>query len=152
MQKITLRKAKVSDSKAVRLLETKVWEEEVTSKYDTPMLIRFGYAFVACVDTKIVGTIMGYRTNTNEIYVCDIVVDEKYRGQHVGEKLYRRLLKEVKGTNIVSFLDPSRTATLHLHQKLGAKVIKKMKNVFALDGEDRNLEEGKRLFVRIVNK
>ncbi|MFA7191705.1 MAG: GNAT family N-acetyltransferase [Candidatus Paceibacterota bacterium] len=150
--RIIIKKSKVSDSNEIRLLETKIWGEEVTNKYDMPMIIRFGYVFVACDGKKIIGSISSYRTNKNEVYVCDIVVDEEYRGNRIGERLYNRLLNEVYGTNVVSFLDPDRTATLELHKKLGAKVIKKMNNVYSLDGEDSNLEQGKRLFVRIENK
>ena len=52
---IRIERAKPSDSKELRRLETRVWKEEVTNKYDLPMFIRFGYAFVAKDGNRIVG-------------------------------------------------------------------------------------------------
>ncbi len=152
MPKIFIKKAKVSDAQNIRLLEQKVWNEEVVNKYDIPMFVRFGYVYVATYQNKLVGAIISYRTNTDEVYVCDLVVDKKYRGQKIAERLYRALLKATKGKNIVSFLDPELIPTMKLHEKLGARVVKKVTDAYDLDSEKSNLEKGKRLFVRILNK
>ncbi len=151
IQKIKIRKAVVGDAQAIRRLEEKVWREEVTNKYDSPMFIRFGYVFVAVAETKIVGAIISYRTNKNEVYVCDLVVDEKYRRLKLGEKLYKKLLASVRGMNVVSFLDPGLGPTTQLHKKLGGKIVAKIKDPYDL-AHDNGLETGTRLFVRIQNK
>jgi len=149
-QKLTISRAKVSDAQAIRKLEHTVWKEEVVNKYDSPMFVRFGYVYTAHYGKKLVGAIIGYKTNKNEIYVCDLVVDGKYRRLKIGEKLYRKLLRAVKGTNVVSFLDPGLTPTNKLHEKLGGKVVARIKDPYNL-AKDKGLESGVRLFVRIKN-
>jgi len=144
MQKIKIGKAKVSDSQTIRKLEEKVWDEEVTNKYDIPMFVRFGYVYVAHDGKKLIGAIVGYRTNRDEIYICDLVVDKKYRGLKIGERLYRKLLKDTKGKNTVSFINLGNAESIGLHKKLGAKIVGKIKNAY-------NLGEGNRLFVRLKN-
>jgi ribosomal protein S18 acetylase RimI-like enzyme len=147
---IKITRAKVSDAQAIRKLEEKVWNEEVTNKYDIPMFVRFGYVFIARVATTLVGAIVAYRTNNDEVYVCDLVVDSKYRRLRIGEKLYRKLMTSVRGKNIVSFLDPELGPTLQLHKKLGGKIVAKIKDPYNLE-KDKGLESGLRLFVRIKN-
>lgn len=124
-------------------MEAKIWDEEVTNKYDIPMFVRFGYTYVALVETKVVGAIVAYMTNKKQIYVCDLVVDEKYRGKKIGEKLYKKLLQKIKGTTIVSFVHPTNVASINLHKKLGP-TLSLMDNVWGLN-------EGKTYFVTIKN-
>lgn len=150
IQKIKISKAKVPDAQAIRVLEERVWGEEVTNKYDIPMFVRFGYVYVARIGAKIVGAIVSYRTNKNEVYVCDLVVDPKYRRLKIGEKLYKKLLASVKGMNVVSFLDPKLGPTFELHKKLGGKIASHISDPYNLQ-KDKGLETGVRLFVRIKN-
>jgi GNAT superfamily N-acetyltransferase len=150
LEKIKISKAEVTDAQSIRKLEEKVWNEEVTNKYDIPMFVRFGYVFVAKSNDKLVGAIISYTTNKNEIYVCDLVVDPKYRRLKIAEKLYQKLLNTVKGKNIVSFLDPELGPTRKLHEKLGGKIVSKTKDPYNLK-RDKGLETGYRLFVRIKN-
>lgn len=149
-EKPKISKANVTDAQMIRKLEEKVWKEEVTNKYDIPMFVRFGYVYTAKVNSTIVGAIVAYRTNKDEVYVCDLVVDPKYRRLKIGEKLYRRLMSSVKGKNIVSFLDPELGPTQQLHKKLGGKIAAKIKDPYNLE-KDKGLETGYRLFVRIKN-
>ncbi len=148
--KVRITKAKVTDAQAIRKLEEKVWGEEVVNKYDIPMFVRFGYVYIAKVGTILVGAIISYKTNKDEIYVCDLVVDARYRRLKIGEKLYQRLLSSVRGTNIVSFLDPQLDPTKRLHEKLGGKIVAKVKDPYDLK-RDKGLETGYRLLVRIKN-
>ncbi len=146
--KVVITKAKITDAKSIRDLETIVWDEEVTNKYDAPMFVRFGYVYVAKIENKLVGAIISYKTNTNEVFVSDVVVHPEYQGMKIGEKLYRKLLRAVKGMNVVSFLDPELLPTINLHKKLGGKIVQKVINPYDLD---EGLETGTRLFVRIKN-
>jgi len=146
---IKITKAKISDAQAIRKLEHEVWNEEVVNKYDIPMFVRFGYVFTAYHDKKLVGAIIGYQTNNDEVYVVDLVVDIKYRGLKIAEKLYKKLLHRVKGKNVVTFLDPGLVPTGNLHKKLGAKIISRVSNPYDLSN---GLEGGIRLLVRIPNK
>jgi len=127
MNKITISKAKVSESQKIRNLENKVWKEEVTNKYDAPMFVWFGYVFVAKHNNKIIGAIISYPTNNNEVYVGDWIVDKEYRNNKIGQKLYNKLIKEVKEKAIVSFINPKNVRSLETHKKLGFKIIKKVK-------------------------
>jgi ribosomal protein S18 acetylase RimI-like enzyme len=147
-KKISIFKAKPEDAKAVRALEALVWEEEVTSKYDTPMFIRFGYVFIAKMGKKIIGAIVAFPTNRGDVFVSDIVVHPEYQGQGIGEKLYRKLLAAVHGTDVVSFLNPRLMPTRNLHKKLGGKVVARIKDAYQLK---EGLEVGERLFIRIKN-
>lgn len=146
--RIIFTKAKSSDAAAVRALEALVWEEEVTSKYDTPMFIRFGYVFIAKTGKKIIGAIVAFPTNGGDVFVSDIVVHPEYQGQGIGEKLYRKLLKAVRGTDIVSFLNPYLLPTRELHKKLGGKTVARIKDAYQLK---EGLEVGERLLIRIKN-
>jgi ribosomal protein S18 acetylase RimI-like enzyme len=123
----------------------------VVNKYDIPMFVRFGYVFVAKCENNIVGAIVSYKTSKDEIYICDLVVDPKYRNLKIGEKLRIRLFKEVKGMNVVSFLDPKNTPIINLNKKMGAKIVARVKDAYGLDSESI-LESGIRLFVRTKNK
>jgi predicted nucleic acid-binding protein len=69
----------------------------------------------------------------------------------IGEKLRIRLFKEVKGMNVVSFLDPKNTPIINLNKKMGAKIVARVKDAYGLDSESI-LESGIRLFVRTKNK
>ena len=134
----------MTDSQEIRKLEAKIWGEEVVNKYDAPMLVRFGYSYIAKDKGKIVGAIVAYPTKQKEVYVCDLVVDKNYRREKIGERLYKRLILATRGRNIVSFIDPGNKASINLHLRLGAKIVRKVKNPYAL-------REGIRLFVRLVN-
>lgn len=144
---IRISRAKPSDSEEVRKLETKVWNEEVSNKYDIPMFIRFGYAFIAKDRKKIIGCIYGYKTNKNQVFVCDWFVDKNYRKKDIGIKLYKKLISSIS-CPIVSFIDPKRIPTLNAHKKLGFKVLKKVKNAY---GRAEGLEKGYKLLMGFKN-
>ncbi len=144
---IKITKAKVAEAQEIRKLEKKVWGEEVVNKYDIPMFVRFGYVFVAKDKKKIVGAICSYKTNIDEIYVCDWVVDPKYRNREIGLKLYQKLINSVKNP-IITFLDPHLTPTLRAHEKLGFKIVKRVDNAY---GNIGGLEGGSRLLARLEN-
>lgn len=148
MNKIKILKATIDDAQQIRILETKVWGEECTNKYDIPMYIRFGYVYVAKDGKKIIGAICSYKTKDNKVYVCDWFVDKKYRGQDIGIKLYKKLINSVKYP-IVTFLDPARTPTVKAHEKLGFKLHKKIKNAY---GIKKGLEGGERHLVILKKK
>lgn len=141
MSSITISRAKISDSQIVRKLEERVWSEEVVNKYDAPMLVRFGYVYVAKHNKNMIGAIIAYQTKDDEIYVCDWVIDKEYRGKKIGQKLYEHLIGEVGKKPIVSFIDPKNIPSLEAHLKLGFKIVKKIKNPYALN-------EGYRILVK----
>ena len=140
---ISIRKATAADAQEIRVLENKTWGEEVVNKYDIPMFVRFGWCFVAKEGKKLVGAICSFPTKDDEVYVCDWAVAKAYRGQSIGLKLYERLIREVKGKTIVTFLDPANIPTVEAHKKLGFKIIGKVKSPYGLkkgiEGDDRIL-------------
>lgn len=146
---IKVYKAKISDAQEIRQLETKVWGEEMVNKYDIAMFVRFGWCFVAKTKNKMVGAIYSYQTKDNKVYVCDWIVDKNYRGKNIGMLLYKRLIKKLSGKDILTFLDLKNTPTLKAHQKLGFKVVKKVKNPYNLRS---GIEAGYRVLVRLEKK
>jgi len=142
---IKITKAKVADAQAIRQLETVVWKEEVTNKYDAPIFVRFGWCYVAKSGQKIVAAITSFLANTNEVYVCDWVVAEAYRRKDIGQRLYQTLIKAAGSRDIISLINPKNTASLLAHEKLGFKVVRRVKMAYGLrDG----LEAGNRILVR----
>lgn len=141
MFSIKITKAKTSDSQQIKKLEDKIWDEEVVNKYDIPMFVSFGYVFVAKDKDKIIGAIVAYPTKQNEVYVCDWVVDKKYRKMKIGEKLYKKLIKSVGKRSVVSFVETNNAPSIKAHQKFGFKIVKKIKNSY-------DLNEGYRFFMR----
>jgi len=148
MNIIKISRAKVIEAQAIRKLESKVWGEEVTNKYDEPMFIRFGWCFVAKDKQKIVGAIVAFLTRDNEVFVSDWVIDELYRHQDIGLHLYQRLIKEVKGRNIISLINPKNKASLLAHKELGFKVVKTIKDAYALP---HGLDGSSSILVRLKN-
>ncbi|MBU5690074.1 MAG: GNAT family N-acetyltransferase [Candidatus Aenigmatarchaeota archaeon] len=140
MQSIRISKAKISDSQLIRKLERNVWSEDVVSKWDASAFARFGYVYVAKHRGKIIGSIVAFKTKDDEIFVNDWVVHKKYRRKKVGQKLYERLIKDVKQP-IITFLDEKNTFLLKTHLKLGFKFVKRIKGPY-------NVNESYRIFVR----
>jgi len=137
--------ARVADAQLIRRLEAKVWGEEVVNKYDIPMLIRFGWAYVAKDGANIVGAIYAYATKDQEAFVSDWVVDKKYRGQDIGLKLYKKLISSLKGRQIISFINPKNKTSLEAHEKLGFKKAGLIANPYGLKS---GIEGGDRILVR----
>ena len=141
MASVKILKAKVSDSQKIRELENRIWNEEVVNKYDIPMFVRFGYSYIAKYKDKIVGAIIAYKTKDDEVYVCDWIVEKKFRKSGIGLKLYKSLIKNIRDLPIVSFIEQNNTPSLNAHFKLGFKIVKKIKDPY-------DLGEGYRIFVR----
>ena len=59
------------------------------------------FAFVAEDDDKLVGVITG-NAYYNEVYIGELIVDENYRGQHVGSKLLNAVEDYYKDKNFGS--------------------------------------------------
>jgi len=143
---ISIRKAKLNDAQEIRLLENRAWKEEVVNKYDIPMFVRFGWCFVAKEGKKLIGAICSFSTKDDEVYVSDWAVSTAYRGKNVGLRLYERLIQEVRGKRIVTFLDPKNTPAIEAHKKLGFKVIGKVKSPYGLK---KGIEGNDRILVRL---
>jgi L-amino acid N-acyltransferase YncA len=148
MKIIKISRAKVVEAQKIRRLEDKVWGEEVVNKYDEPMFVRFDWCFVAKDKEKIVGAIIAYLTRNNEIFVSDWVVAKSYRHEDIGLRLYEKLIKDTKGRNIISLIDPGNKASLAAHKELGFKIVRIVKNAYGLSG---GLEGGGRILVRLKN-
>ncbi len=91
---------------------------------------------VAQDDKKIVGTAALYtvrKIGKSTGYVEDVVVDEAYRGQGLGQKLMTLLIETAREQQLLSFgltSRPERVAGNKLYQKLGFTI--KETNVYRL--------------------
>lgn len=136
--KIKIIKAKILEAKEICDLENQVWGHPVVTIYETAIFIRYGYVYIA-KDTsinRIVGTIVAFPTKTNTIYVCDWVVSHKYQRMGIGEKLYKKFLKEVVDREIIGFIESKNKNSLMLHKNLGFDVVRRIKSPFGIEGQE----------------
>ncbi len=134
---ITITKAVKSDSKSIIKLEERVWEEKnITSIYDIPVFIKYGYTFVARDGNKTIGVIMAIKTKEDNIFVMDWIVDKKYRRKKIGERLYKKLITNIKNNAILSLVDENNIVSINAHKKLGFKIIKKLKDPYYLGNNE----------------
>lgn len=133
---VVIEKADIVGAQKIRLLENKAHGTEVSSKYDIPMLVHFGYMLVAKINNTIVGAILGYKTRDNEIYVCDWVVDPDYQRKGIGLQLYKEFIKETKGHDLITLILTSNKTSFQAHQKLGFTFVRDVKDPFQIQGED----------------
>lgn len=135
-----IRLAKPEDMKAVLDLikELATFEQEPEAVIVTENdLQRDGFSaqplftcFVAEIEAKIVGiALFYYRYSTwkgKTIHLEDLIVTEKYRGQNIGNLLYKKVLEQAynEGVKRVEWavLDWNKTA-INFYEKSGAKVL-----------------------------
>jgi len=135
-----IRLAKPEDMKAVLELikELATFEQEPEAVIVTENdLQRDGFSaqplfrcFVAEIEAKIVGiALFYYRYSTwkgKTIHLEDLIVTEKYRGQNIGNLLYKKVLEQAynEGVKRVEWavLDWNKTA-IDFYEKSGAKVL-----------------------------
>ncbi len=129
---VLITKAKPSDSDAIRNLEKEAHGEEVTSRYDAALIARFGYAYVATENGKIIGAITAWQTRHGEVKINDWVVHPEYRRKGIGKDLYVKLIQETKGKAILSLVDIKNTASMDAHQKMGFKVVDTIADAYQL--------------------
>ena len=68
------------------------------------------------------GAIVAIRTRNNKIFVADWVVDKKYREHGIGLKLYKKLMKDTKGSAIDALVSERYVKSVELHKKMGFKI------------------------------
>lgn len=135
---VRIRKAVLSDAQHIRALETRVWTEEVTSKYDIATFVSYGYVFVAESEGALVGAIVAIEQKQGGIYVMDLVVDSNFRREGVGRKLYERLLgvARLKKKIVQTHVGKSYRESYRLHTNLGAEEIGIHENPYGLEVPD----------------
>ncbi len=135
-----IRLAKPEDMKAVLDLikELATFEQEPEAVIVTENdLQRDGFSaqplftcFVAEIEAKIVGiALFYYRYSTwkgKTIHLEDLIVTEKYRGQNIGNLLYKKVLEQAYNERVKrvewAVLDWNKTA-IDFYEKSGAKVL-----------------------------
>jgi ribosomal protein S18 acetylase RimI-like enzyme len=126
---ITISKAKVNECQKIRQLEQLVWNDKnITSKFDAPTFVKYGYTYVAKDKNKIIGAIISIVTPKNELKIIDWIVDKQYRGKGIGEKLFNKLFD--LNMPIVSQVNAKNKISLEGHKKIGFKLKKKIKDAY----------------------
>ena len=99
--------------------------QELQALLDSPSILIVARALGAPGPIIGAGTLGVFRTPSGvHAHVEDIIVDEKFRGQKVGETLVKYLLQVARGMGLqgVSLTcNPRRTAANRLYQKMGFK-------------------------------
>jgi diamine N-acetyltransferase len=122
MEKITIRKANESDLKDILRLNLDLFKKEY-KEYDKKLNLKWtygkmgrtyfkkkiseknGFTFIAENEGKIIGYLCGslhkspydYRIIKNYAELDNMIVDKKFRGKRIGEKLVKEFLKWCKG-------------------------------------------------------
>jgi len=97
--KIKILKAKIEDIEVcVKLAKTKELQYApglFPSEKELKSGARHGLFYVAKVEDKIVGFVLGYILSRQSGYIDLLVVEEKYRGQGIGTKLLSKIKKKM---------------------------------------------------------
>lgn len=136
---VIITKANPFDFDAIRTLEKKAHSEEVTTKYDAALITRFGYAYIATENERIIGAITAWQTRNGEVKINDWVVHPKYRKRGIGTKLYLKLILETKGKTILSLVDVTNIASMKAHEKMGFKVMATIQDAYHIRKRDEQI-------------
>ena len=131
---VSISRAKVYESSAIRKLEQQVWKDkDITRKYENAYLIKFEYAFVAKEKNKIIGAILAMKTTKEEVYVEDLIIHPKWQHQGLEKKLYETLFAACGNIPVFALVDNTNEASLRMHKELGFTGVKKVPNPFERD-------------------
>lgn len=137
---INIRKAIEADSEKIWALmkELAIFEKYIDSFAITPEIVRSSgfrknppdfYCIVGEDNDTIVGILVYYflpytASNKPAIYMKELYIDEKYRGQKIGEQLMNALKLEAQRNNCTQIkwtVAPWNEAGIRFYERLGAK-------------------------------
>lgn len=129
-----IRRATVLDATKIAKLDSSVFADSLGEEFIYNDLLRNEFAcyFVYEVDDEIVGYINAWISYNTEI--LNFCVDEKYRGQGIGNLLYEELLKVSEGT-ISLEVRVSNLNAIKFYEKRGFVKVAVRKNYYS-NGED----------------
>ena len=93
---------------------------------------------VGLIDKKVVAY-AGAWISFNEAQVMNVAVDEKFRRQGIGKKLFSRLIEEIKlcGANAITLeVRPSNLSAIKLYESFGLKSVGRRKKYYLDNDED----------------
>ena len=136
---ITFRKMTAEDSDAVAEIEIKSfslpWKRE---DFWHEAQNKNAEYIVGILDEKIVAY-AGAWISFNEAEVMNVAVDENFRGQGIGKKIFAELIKVCvkRGANAITLeVRPSNSAAIRLYEKFGLKSVGRRKNYYDKPTED----------------
>jgi phosphinothricin acetyltransferase len=95
------------------------------------------HAIVYCakIDDKIVGAILAFPCISGIFCVHKVFVETKFRGQRIGTKLFKKLLKETDKSGVDCFLtvDPTNNSAISLYNNWGFTEKKYVKGYYRKD-------------------
>ena len=137
--KITFRKMTAEDADAVAEIEMKTfskpWKRE-------DFLNEANRDFAEYVVGEIDGKIIAYAgawISFNEAEVMNVAVDENFRGQGIGKKLFAELigLCKIRGATAITLeVRASNSAAIKLYENFGLKSVGRRKNYYDSPTED----------------
>lgn len=115
-------------SRSARKLDMKIYRKMLAGKSYFLFAARDGRRIVGMVSLILMEIPVAFRTRME-----DMVVDERYRGQGIGEKLSRAIIAQAKKSGGISMdltTNPARGSAHKLYEKLGFE--KRDTNVYRL--------------------
>lgn len=90
---MNIRAYKEEDFEAIhKLNEEEGWTNLVARGEDTKTAwAHSNVAYVAERDGKVIGCVRGFTDTQITLYICELIIDQQYRGQGVGTKLLRHV-------------------------------------------------------------
>lgn len=137
--KITFRKMTAEDAEQISEIEIKTfsmpWKREDFWRESTNENAEY---VVGEVDEKIVAY-AGAWISFNEAEVMNVAVDENFRGQGIGKKIFSELIRvcKLRGAKAITLeVRPSNSAAIRLYESFGLRSVGRRKNYYDKPTED----------------
>ena len=136
-----IRRAVPEDFFQLAALDREVWEDfEFIPDGEHVWRLWTEHGIVSCaeVDSGIVGAVLAFPCANGSYCVHKVFVEESFRGEGLGSRLFELLLKDLDKQNLASFLtvDPANEAAVALYEKWGFTERKFVKGYYRPE-EDR---------------
>lgn len=131
-----IRKASIADAGDIYNLETRVWGEPVTTRWDIATFVRNGEVLVSHNGGVLNGALISLFNKNGDVYVADLIVAAASRRQGIASNMYRRLFRSFPGRLITTDVSVRHREAVHLHEKLGFIKSKLEKNWYGLEDQD----------------
>lgn len=140
----TFEKARIADFLSIAALDRTAWQQNRISNFIPDgehvwrLWVEHALVYSAKDGDTVIGAILAFPCVSSIYCVHKVFVEQSYRGQDVGTKLFEMLLCEIDKLKVKCFLtvDPTNEAALRLYAKWGFTEKKYIKGYYRAN-EDR---------------